>query len=123
VEDSQKVHLKGIEDEVKLMWEKLEGIHIQNLELPATRFKTCARLSSVPMSLFVCTFCEGTGHTQDQCYSYRGCKAVAIQKRVETLLSGGRAEQAELSNGTTDVTEFAGNATPGALAPCSCWMK
>ena len=29
VEDSQTTHLKGLEDDVKLMWKKLEGIHIQ----------------------------------------------------------------------------------------------
>ena len=47
VEGSQTVHLKGLEDDVKLMWEKLEGIHIQ--KRPATRFNAYTALFNVRM--------------------------------------------------------------------------
>ena len=238
VEDSQTVHLKGLEDDVKLMWKKLEGIHIQ--KRPATRFNAYTALFNVrmqsddslnsiitrvdsamqdikavaspdqtveslyqdlasmalirslpadyasfvstvvllpdfsydkvkeafrleehnrqarlhdaksvsaianvsqarprpspgPKSSLVCTFCEGNGHTQDMCYSYRDHKASAVQKCQERQLSGGRGKRVggsakaaqkapELSKEAAEVTEFAGNAsttTPGALAPCS----
>jgi gag-polypeptide of LTR copia-type/GAG-pre-integrase domain/Integrase core domain len=45
VEDDQKVNLKGLEDDVKLMWDKLEGLHIQ--KRPATRFNAYSALFNI----------------------------------------------------------------------------